>query len=73
MAQDKLREESHDFNEVRPFTEPALSEILQPLRSLGMTASEGFRVTTSRSFSTAWEVLKWNHRILYLGIFQSAI
>jgi hypothetical protein len=53
MAQDKLREESHDFNGVRPFT--------------------SFRVTTSRSFSTAWEVLKWNHRILYLGIFQSAI
>jgi hypothetical protein len=73
MAQDKLREESHDFNGVRPFTEPALSEILQPLRSLKMTASEGFGVTTSWSFSTAWQVLTWNHRILYLDIFQSEI
>jgi hypothetical protein len=39
----------------------------------GVRSFTSFRVTTSRSFSTAWEVLKWNHRILYLGIFQSEI
>jgi len=29
---------------LRPFTEPALREILQSLLSFRMTASEGFRV-----------------------------
>jgi hypothetical protein len=36
---------------LRPFTEPALSEILQSLRSFRMTESEGFRVTKKGFFN----------------------